>query len=909
MVQAGTRLGPYEITAAIGAGGMGEVYRAKDTKLGRDVAIKVLPAAFTADAERLARFEREAKLLASLNHSNIAHVYGFEAATLDDASRVHFLAMELVPGEDLAERLKRGAIPLEEAVEIAKQIVEALEEAHDHGIVHRDLKPANVKLTPEGKVKVLDFGLAKACAAESATASDADVSHSPTLARTGTQAGVLLGTAAYMSPEQARGKPVDKRADIWAFGVVLYEMLTGRRLFAGETVSDVLAAVLTREPDWNALPAATPVHLRQLLRRCLERNPKNRLHDVADARLAFDEWLRDPLAGEPPSSASPRPFLLGGRWSWVIAGAAGAILTALGAWIVHSFGARGSVADNLPIHFDFEISADDPGEVFQNVTVAISPNGRAVVYVGRPSGSGATLARQLYLRRLDRDAAEPIAGTERAAGPCFSPDGEWIAFFQDGGLFKRRLRGGDPVRLATTNVDIGARGASWGPDNQIVFAPSWFSPLYQVSADGGEARQLTRLAPNEKSHRYPVVLPDGKAALFISSTSDTPTFDEARVEAVDLKTGERKFLIEGGAPRFVPPRTLLVPREGRLLAIAFDPKRLALTGAPIPVLDRLVTTPTFGSPAFDVSAAGDLVYFPGGPELFATRVARVSPGGEVSLFNLPPRQVTSARISPDGRKLLLRIDGANGQLWVFDLERESLTRITRGWDVVFGVWGADAETVYYGLVQGERAALMRLPADGTGQPERLLERRDLQDMQLSSDGQTLFFTDFGERRNMDSFWLRPEAGKPPTLLVGSEANEQRATPSPDGRWVAYVSDESGREEVFLRPFPGPGRRQQISARGGASPFWGPHGRELYFREGKGVLVAALDTATGVPVGRPRLLFTIDDATNDNWMQRDPGGEGFVTVVRDPKWRPADRLAVVLHWRQELEAAIRSGASQ
>ena len=506
----GQTFGPYRITAALGAGGMGEVYRAIDTKLGRDVAIKVLPTELARDAERLARFEREAKLLASLNHPNIAHVYGFESATLPDGSVVHFLAMELVPGEDLSERLRRGAIPAEEALAIARQMAEGLEEAHDGGIVHRDLKPANVKLTPDGKVKVLDFGLAKASAVEAAAGSGADLSQSPTLARTGTQAGLILGTAAYMSPEQARGKPVDKRSDIWAFGVVLYEMLSGQRLFAGETVSDVLAGVLKTEIDLGKLEPSTPPSVRRLLRSCLERNPKNRLHDIADARLALDEALtgKDDVVSAVAVPVPRRPLV------WLVGAGALGVGLALGWLLTRGLPPGDAGRNEAPLHVEFKITA--PAGTSLVSGLALSPDGQKLAFVAQGEEEGSAL----WIRTLAGTEAKMLPGTTGARYPFWSPDGRRIGFFAQNRIKVTDLLGGETRAVAETGVTQDMRGGAWGATDVIVFTPSAVGSLYKVPVRGGKAEAATRIAEGSATgtHRWPSFLPDGKRFLFYGST-------------------------------------------------------------------------------------------------------------------------------------------------------------------------------------------------------------------------------------------------------------------------------------------------------------------------------------------------------------------------------------------------------
>ena len=560
----GRTLSHYRITAALGAGGMGEVYRATDAKLGREVALKLLPEAFARDPERLARFEREAKVLASLNHPGIAHLYGFDSATLEDGSSVHFLAMELVPGEDLAERLTRGKLPVEEAIEIAKQIAEALEQAHAHGIVHRDLKPANVKLTPDGKVKVLDFGLAKPSAAEPGAGFAEDLSQSPTLAHTGTAAGIVLGTAPYMSPEQARGKAVDRRTDIWAFGVVLWEMLTGKRLFAGETVSDVLAGVLKTEVDFAALPTEAKPPVRRLLRRCLERDPRNRLHDLADARLELREEAGAAAFDLEARDAGPS------RFRPIAAGAA--LLVVAGLVGLATRGQRAVPAESPAVRF----TVVPPGAGGRIQNLALSQDGKRLVY---------TLSSdpRLLVHDLAAFESRSLAGTEGATAPFLSPDGEWIGFKQAGKLRKVALGGGDPVEIC--DLPENTPGLAWGPGNVILFSPAWTNVgLWRVSANGGPPEELTKpdRARGESGHFWPDVLPDGRAALF--TIFGGKGLVDSRVGVLDLDTRRYEALFEGAAPRYLHSGHILYYRGGVYRIVPFDLARRRVSGPETTVL-------------------------------------------------------------------------------------------------------------------------------------------------------------------------------------------------------------------------------------------------------------------------------------------------------------------------------------
>jgi len=598
----GHRIGPYEVTGSIGAGGMGEVYRARDSRLNRDVALKVLPDGFAGDPDRLARFRREAQVLASLNHQNIAAIHGLEEDSRDGGSRTA-LVLELVDGPTLADRLALGALPIDEALRIAAQVANALEAAHERGVVHRDLKPANIKIRDDGTVKVLDFGLAKAFEGDvSSQAGSATLS--PTLTSPAmTRVGLILGTAAYMAPEQARGKAVDKRADIWAFGVVLFELLAGRRLFAGDDVSDTLAFVLTKEPDWAALPAATPASLRRLLRRCLEKDRTRRLADIADARLDVDEALQDLSGGSSASLAAPSAPVEP-RWRrvapWAVAGTALAALAAtLGVWAPW----RDTPA-LAPVRVQVELGTN---AVLSTLTpsLAMSVDGATLTFVARPTG---IFSRQnlLFVRRLDRLDAQVLAGTEAAAAPFFSPDGEWIAFFADGSLKKIPAIGGAIVSICSV---ASPRGGWWGADNTIVFASS--EGVSRVSAEGGQVDRLTVVQKGGPVPSSPQILPNGRGVLYMEAVSSVDSSNSAVAVVKPLPSGDPKVVLRGGGmmPRYVETGHLAIVRGGTMFAMPFDLKALETRGSPVPVADNITTITTVGAVAA-LSAKGLLVYQP-----------------------------------------------------------------------------------------------------------------------------------------------------------------------------------------------------------------------------------------------------------------------------------------------------------
>jgi eukaryotic-like serine/threonine-protein kinase len=909
----GTRLGPYEVNAQIGAGGMGEVFRARDTRLGRDVAIKVLPAAFASDPERLARFEREAKLLASLNHANIAQVYGFESATLPDGSTGHFLAMELVLGEDLAERLKRDAIPVDEAIAVARQIAEALEEAHEKGIVHRDLKPANVKVTPDGKVKVLDFGLAKAYAGEAA-ASSPELSQSPTLAHAGTQAGVILGTAAYMSPEQARGKPVDKRADIWSFGVVLYEMLTGKGLFSGETVSDVLAAVLTRTPDWQALPPATPAGLARLLRRCLERDARRRLHDIADARLDLEDSLQAP--SDEGSIRAGRASRSHTSVRWLAAALAVALLGALAGGIaVH----RLSVpkAERV-VHLALTLPTGD--DMIQQASgIAISPDGTKVVF-----RSTNDRRRGLFVRSLDEPEPKFIPGSEEGVGPFFSPDGQSVAFFSTPGGTRRtglnriRIEGGTPIQVA----DVGTSSlagftftGAWSESGQMLLSgPS--PPIHRVSAAGGAPVAVTALDPSraELSHVQPHLLPGGNGLLYVAVL--TGGRQEIRVARGDGTPG--RVLVEGAtSPRFAPTGHLLYVREKTLFAARFDPRKRELTGEPVSVVEGLKVAAygNFRQAQYDLSANGTLAYLVENGSSRDGRLVVVDRQGRVTPAFDPVGAYLVPRLSPDSERVAYAASNpktGQREIWIGDLRRGTRSRLILGkGSATDPIWNPDGRAVTYAAI-GEDGLMhvYSAPIDGSREPVRLIQAPDRNRATFPRlwlrDGSGLVVHGIGTSDDL-VLW-RPGSAVQEPLLAGPYS-ELEPSLSPDGRFLAYVSDESGQREVYIRPLEGTSRGVQVSSEGGDEPVWSPRGGELFYRRGPQMLAVPVSTARDITLGSPAILFegrfdtdpfnndaTNYDVTND--------GQRFIMVRRttDPD-SSLQRLNVVFNWFEELKARV------
>ena len=750
----GKSIAHYRVTEMLGKGGMGEVYRATDTKLNRDVALKVLPEVFARDADRMARFKREAHVLASLNHPNVASIYG-----LEEADGVHCLVLELVEGPTLAERIQEGAVPLEESLNIAKQIADALEAAHEKGIIHRDLKPANVKVTPEGMVKVLDFGLAKALAEP---ASEAVTENSPILSVAATHAGIILGTAAYMSPEQARGQEADKRADIWSFGVVLYEMLTGKRTFEGQTVSDTLAAVLRAEVDWEALPTGTPATIRKLLQRCLGKDRKRRLQAIGEARIAIEEYISDPAASSMLISApavAPPP-----TWrralTWAVAGML-AIVAAVGLWAPWRTGSP-------PMRLSIEVPPGESLVTNRGAAAVISPDGTRLAFA---VGEGAQ--RKLHLRSLDQLQATEISGTGEVHSPFFSPDGEWVGFFGNGLLKKVSVRGGATVTLCVVQR---AGGGSWSEDGTIIIAPTRTSGLSRVSSAGGTREDVTTLdkEKDEVSHRWPQVLPGGKSVLFTVGLGGA----YGNIEVQSLESGERKTVQQAGIyGRYLPTRHLAYVREGTLFAAPFDLGRLEVTGPPAPIVEDVQTSLPYWSAQFDFSQTGTLVYLTGEGAANAVSIFWMDQEGKTEPLLPTPRGYSYPSFSPDGKRLAVHItEGSNIDLWVYELERETLSRLTfdEGADLV-PVWTPDGQRLTFASDRGGGAwNLYWKRADGTGDAERLMESSNLQvPISWSPDGKVLAFYELGPETGWD-LWTLPmeedgvgglKPGKPAPFLI------------------------------------------------------------------------------------------------------------------------------------------------
>ena len=824
----GIRLGVYEITAPLGAGGMGEVYRARDTKLGRDVAIKVLSDGFTHDAERIARFQREAQILASLNHPHIAAIYG-----LEEANGSQFLILELVDGDTLADRLTAGALPLGETVAIARQVADALQAAHEKGIIHRDLKPSNIALTRDGHVKVLDFGLAKALAPDAASATAGDRSQAPTITSPAqmTAAGMILGTAAYMAPEQAKGRAADKRCDVWAFGCVVYEMLTGTRAFEGEHVGDTLAAVLRGEPDWAALPTTVPAAVRTLIRRCLEKDGRQRIADISVAQFVLDD-LADVASATAPGSAAtiaPRPPL----WRRMAipsgTGLIGVAIAGIAVW----FAMRSTAPPRVSRFLITPPSAAAMSVGRDGRSLAITPDGTRVVYVGANDTA-------LFVRPLDQLNATSLSGLGGPYGPFVSRDGQWIGFFDGFALKKVAITGGPAVTLG--RADGTAVGANWGPDGTIIFATNDpTTGLQRIAVAGGEPTVLTRpnRAGGERDHLWPEILPGGQAVLF-TITATTGGLDQAQIAVLDLRTGTQTVLIRGGSgARYVSSGHLVYAAAGTLHAVAFDLARLAVVGTPVKVLPEVLTRPG-GDAGVAVAADGTLVYVSGDVSAVGLRsLVWVDRRGQETPIPAPPRNYAFPRLSPDGTRLAIYIPDQEIDIWLWDLARATLTRATFDPGVeVFPVWPPDGRQLLFSSARAGAVNLFAQAADGSGDVTRLTTSPNIQHAtSVSPDGTRLVFTETTPMTGQDVMQLRLDGTHAVTPLVRTPFNERNGEVSPDGRWLAYEANDSGRFDIYVRPFPDVSSGYwQVSTDGGTRPLWARNSQELFYLSVTGALM-------------------------------------------------------------------------
>jgi serine/threonine protein kinase/Tol biopolymer transport system component len=881
----GVRLGPYEILDAIGAGGMGEVYRARDSRLARDVALKVLPEAFARDADRMLRFEREAKVLAALNHPNIASLYG-----LEESNGARALVMELVEGTTLAERIKRGSLPIEEALLVAKQIADGLEYAHERGIIHRDLKPSNVKRRPDGQVKILDFGLAKALEGE---ASDEVLQNSPTLSAGATRTGVLLGTAAYMSPEQVRCKRVDRRADIWAFGCVLYEMLTGLGAFTGETISDNLASVIRAQPEWSFLPAGVPPRIREVLRLCLQKDAKQRLQAVGDARITIEEVLAgapDVVTLTAPADAHPK---LRERMTWI---AVVGLLTLVSTWFGVGYFSR-TPKPPQPI-----VSQIGPPEntkfILTGLTAGppvLSPDGTFLAFAAR-SADGKQF---LWVRSLDGAVEEPLAETEGATFPFWSPNSRSLAFFANGKLDRIDATGGPVLTVCDA---VSGRGGSWGTDGTILFA-GLSGPIFRVPASGGTPQQVTKLdeSLSQFSHRWAQFLPDGIHFLFFGQATAS---GNSTIYIGSLDGGAPKVLLRNESNAiYAPPGYLLFVRQGTLVAQRFDANRLQLMGDAAPLAEHEAVDSSLRRGDFSVSENGILVYASGalseGRLLWFDRNGKQLGGtGAVDAYGFP-------RISPDGRKLAVsKVSGpSSSTIWILDLDRGTSSRLTfsPGRNDL-PAWSPDGKLIAFVSTQGGNRRIYQQAVNGTGAATSLVIG-DADEIlpSWSSDGRYLIFQTHSNQGNSQwEIWAQPLFGDHKAFPVAQKPQSLQGTPalSPDGKWLANDSDESGRIEVYVTPFLHGGGKWQVSTGGGSCPRWRADGRELFYMSLENKIMSAEISAqtSSVVIGKVQQVFQANPVPFAPECMYDVSADGKkIVVVTLAVEQGSQPLTLIVNW--------------
>lgn len=914
---AGRRLGSFEIQTLLGRGGMGEVYRAHDTKLGRDVAIKVLPRAFTADAGRLASFEREARVVASLNHPHIAAIHGVE-----ESDGVRGLVLELVEGETLAERLAqsvgsaRSGLRLQEILGYARQIADALEAAHEKGITHRDLKPANIKITPDGIVKLLDFGIAKVVTGDGP---GIDLTHANTATAAATHAGLIVGTAGYMSPEQARGKSVDKRTDIWAFGCVLYEMLSGRMAFEGQTLSDTIAAILDRDPDWSTLPADTPRTLRRLLQRCLDKDPKQRLRDIGDARVELEQIISAPNEDIDAGVAAQQTRTWRRRTQLAVAAAVLFALSSAGLiWFALTRGNAG-LGDSRVSRFTVDLPKDSVIVPTFNANVALSPDGTYLAYTPLPG--------PVVIRRLDNVDGQPLEASATPgfrSGPLFSPDGASIAYVDGNAPFswkrpfqKVALAGGPALKLA--EYDMFHRG-DWSDDGWLYWTARYPGGIVRIRDSGGETEAVTKLdvAGGERTHRFANLLPGGDALIYTVGFEGIDNYDDARIDLWDMRTGTKKTLIEGGmSATYLSSGHIVFARTGKLMAVPFDVQRKEVTGTAFEVQDGVMMSRNTGAAHYALSKRGDLAYVPGSAEGGRRTLVWVDRSGKAEPLPLPPASYLYPRISPDGRTLAVEIEGPNHDFYFYDFERTVLSKITTDGLSHDPVWSPDGARLAFRSWQAGGMTMWWMRSDRSGSPERLDPTGTRQSpVSFSPDGKFLAF-DQKDPETRDDAWVLPlDGNKAPQRVAQTQFGEGSMKFSPDSRWVAYSSDESGRPEVYVQAFPGPGLKLQISNGGGIDPVWRRSGGELYYRAQSRMMVVSVTTSPQFQASAPKQLWegTYSQGTASSCGM--PGvsssnydvsadGQRFLMVRDDDASAAGTKIVVVLNWVEQLKALERA----
>jgi len=877
----GTRLGPYEIIAALGAGGMGEVYKARDTRLDRIVAIKILPEALSSDPEFRERFDREARSISRLEHPHICALHD-----VGERGGTAFLVMQYLEGETLADRLKRSTLPFEQALQCAIQTADALDTAHRAGIVHRDLKPGNIILTKAG-AKLLDFGLAKT---NKPVGSGAGLSMLPTTPPNLTAVGTILGTFQYMAPEQLEGREVDARTDIFAFGAVLYEMLTGNKAFEGRSQASLIASILTAEPQslTNIRPL-TPPALEHLVRVSLAKDPDRRWQSMRDVHRELT-WIAD-VASRSDLVAAPSRRSRGRTIASALAIGICGMAAGAGLTVVRMSSRTPSSTPDPIARFSIPLKS---GTVLTNSmsAVALSPDGKNVVF-SADYGTGA----QLYLRALDRLTVEPLDGTAGAVAPFFSPDGRWVGFWARARLHKIALGGGAPQEICDAPE---AHPAAWSDDGTIFFTSTDGAGLSRVSANGGTAVIVTTPSRDtrEKTHRGPEVLPGGKAVLMSVGTGDISSWDDARIEAVVLTTGERKILIRGGTnPRYVSSGHLIYARAGSLLAVPFDLDHLEVTGAPTTVVSDVVTDPVSGFANFAISRNGSLLYATGAPLTSNAALVWVDRRGRAESIGDSRRPFIFLQLSPDGQRVAVEISAANEDVWIYDLARNGMTRLTSGWDNAVPIWSPDGVHVAFQTNRATPGAydLFWQRADGRGSAERLpIDTASLQWPETWSRDRR--FLVFGRREaGAYNLWVWSAAERTAKRLFERSI---AARISPDGRWIAYGSSQSGRMEVYVQAFPGPSRTWQVSIDGGNTPVWAPDGHELFYRSADQTMSARITTTPEFSAARPTRLFSGSYLTG--LSSYDVGRDGRFLMIR-PEPQTVTQLNVILNWSDELKS--------
>ncbi len=887
----GQTIGHYRVQEKIGAGGMGEVYRAADPRLGRDVALKVLPETFARDEDRMVRFEREAKILAALNHPNIASIYG-----LEESGDGRTLVMELVEGPTLAERVKKGPLLLDEALPTAKQIAEGLEYAHERGIIHRDLKPANIKITPDGAVKLLDFGLAKALEGD-ATASDPSIS--PTLSHLATQAGIILGTAAYMSPEQAKGKVVDRRADIWAFGCVLYEALTGKPAFDGETVTDVLAAVVMKEPDWSLVPATTPHRIRGLLQRCLAKDPRQRLRDIGEARIAIDQATSASAQRETADAVVARRGSRREFAAWALVVVLAMAAAGLGAWAW-----LGTRAPIMPVVVSQIPSPSKAKFAFSGTQAgppAISPDGLRLAF----SATDADGKRLIWVRSLDAATAQPLAGTEGATYPFWSPDGRYIGFFANGKLSRIDASGGPPIAIADA---ADGRGGAWGQDGTILFTPDFSSPLYRVPASGGTPQPVTKIdaSRQENSHRWPQFLPDGKHFLFHARGNVTQVY---ATYAASFDGGAPELLVRGDTNAvYAPPGYLLFVRQGTLMAQRFDATGLCPVGGAMPLAEHVEINPVVGAGVFAASQNGILTYQVG--NTVSRRLVWYDRSGNQIGETGSPNAYATLRLSPDGHKLAATVEdqGTNSlNIWVYDLARGIPARLTFSTGIDGEpCWASDGTSVVFMSNRSGQLHLYRKAADGTGTTSPLVVDEAQESLpSVSSDGRYLTFQRVGTKAGShNEIWSMPLAGdrKAFPVVQNQQFDLRQPALSPDGKWLAYMSPESRRAEIYVVPFGSGSGKWEVSIGGGHFPVWRRDGKELFYLSLDNKLMSAEVSEQGATlvIGKVAQLFQANPVSTTGWpYDVSADGRRFL-IATESAQETNEPLTLVVNWPAVLK---------